>query len=73
MKKHLKRSRINLKKLGTNYYTDVCAYEASGGIDIWGARGASSYDYIVTIPLATIRAYLRRLDKKETKAEASNG
>jgi hypothetical protein len=51
VKKHLKRKPID-------FMAGMWAYEESGGLEIYSDSGL-----VVKIPLATIRAYLRRLDK----------
>lgn len=51
MKKHLKRESITIN-------AGMWAYEESGGLEIYSDSGL-----VVKISLATIRAYLRRLDK----------
>lgn len=64
MKKDLKSDPICLRP--QEGFEDVWMYEEGGGLDIYmdSKSGGASMSYVARIPLATIRAYLRRLDKK---------
>ena len=67
MKKHLKLNPIELRPGNFfdsfNKAVEVWGYEEGHGISIYGQFGTRS-GHITTISLATIRAYLKRLDKK---------
>lgn len=65
MKKHLERGAKRLKTAeGFNKFPDaeLWFYEEGNGMDIYFYAGGHN-GLLTKIPLATIRAYLRRLDK----------
>lgn len=67
MKKHLKESSIDIKKHSCKFQR-VWMFEEGDGLYIYGENYEGMSNRLAVIPLATIRAYLRRLDK-----EADNG
>lgn len=67
MKKDLKCNAVTMSKVGGGL-RDIWVYEMPTGLEVYGSVAMRDSTYIATIPVSTIRAYLRRLDKgKETK------
>lgn len=63
MKKDLKLNSIHLNQIGNNV-SDCWIYEEPNGIHIY-AKVCNSNERIALLPLATIRAYIKRLDDKK--------
>jgi len=63
-KKHLKRGPVNLRK---NDERHIWIYEENGGLNVYTRVSSADVGPInFTIPVGTIRAYLKRKDKEKT-------
>lgn len=55
-----KKKEHNLRSTPINLAKDVWCYEEEGGIEIYGDQSVFGRGYLCTIPLRTIKAYLKR-------------